>query len=117
MMLFNSLAKSEYLETPAGRLGRYQWRNRRRVRLQISNLEPKGKNSTSYEEALSFQRQVLKQLTKMRRSAFRGPVALQMSLSTSGKTPSHGHTIAKNLLDLLSRPEPGLGTTTGAALF
>src|SRR5262245_53922569 len=53
----------------------------------------------------------------MRRHAFRGPIALEMSLHTSGKTPSHGHTIAKNLLDLLSRPQPGVRTDRRGLLY
>jgi hypothetical protein len=106
-------ATGDYLKTPKGRLGRYRWRTYRRVCL----VEPRGKKSTSENDLLEFQGHVLKQLKKLRRQAFRGPIVLQVSLTTSGKTPSHAHTIAKNLLDLLSRPARALDTTRRGLLY
>jgi hypothetical protein len=52
-----------------------------------------------------------------RRLAFRGPLILGMSVKTTGKTPSHAHTIAKNLLDLVGRPLPSLDTRRRGLLY
>lgn len=110
------MTTGEYLDTPEGKLGRYQWRFRRRVRLEISHIEPRGKNASDADQ-LAFQKQVLEQLTKLRRRAFRGPTVLKMSLNTTNRTPSHVQTITKNLLDLLSQPWGALGTSRRGLLY
>src|SRR5437773_2279628 len=102
-MFGERMTRGEYLESPGGKLSRYLWRKRHRVRLLIPEVEPRGKNNTSPADIKNFQSRVLKQLQTQQRHAFRGPVTIQMSLATSERNPSHLHTIAKNFLDLLSR--------------
>ena len=111
------MTTGQYLDTPKGKVGRYRWRRRGRLHLEILNIEPRGKNNMPGADQERFQKQVLKQLTKWTRYAFRGPIVLQMSISTTEKTPSHVHTIAKNLLDILSKPRPGLCTSRRGLLY
>jgi hypothetical protein len=111
------MTRGEYLDTPAGKLRRYEWRLRHRLHFEISNIKPRGKNSMPDADQLAFQKQVLEHLTVARRQAFRGPLALHLSLATTAKTPSHIHTIAKNLLDLLSRPRQALVTSRRGLLY
>lgn len=69
------------------------------------------------EDRLNLQRQVLEVLETRRRQSYRGPVALQMRLATTDRTPAHLHTIAKNILDLLGRPLPELATSRKGLLY
>ena len=63
------------------------------------------------------QRQLLQQLSKRRRLAFRGPLVLRLDVTTSHKTPTHLHHIAKNLLDLFAKPRPALKTRRCSLLY
>jgi hypothetical protein len=54
---------------------------------------------------------------KVRRKAFRGPLALRLTLATTEKTPPHSHNIAKNLLDLFAKPRPSLPTRRRSLLY
>ena len=117
MLFGEGMTRREYLDTPAGKLGRYDWRIRHRLRLKVSSVEPRGKHSMPDADQVAFQKQVLEHLTAARRRAFRGPLALHLSLATTAKTPSYAHTIAKNLLDLLSRPRQALGTSRSGLLY
>jgi len=55
----------------------------------------------SSADRAAFQTAVAEHLTSVKRSTFRGDVALKLDLVTASKSPPHAHTIAKNLLDLL----------------
>jgi hypothetical protein len=55
-----------------------------------------------------FQVAVEEELKRQKRGPFTGPVALKLDLSTSAQNPPHAHTIAKNLLDLLSARRPAV---------
>ena len=55
-----------------------------------------------------FQAAVAKQLASEKRTAFRGDVALKLDLATTSRNAPHAHTIAKNLLDLLSARRSGV---------
>jgi hypothetical protein len=37
------LRRSEYLETPEGKLAQYRPRNRQRLRIEVSDIEPRSK--------------------------------------------------------------------------
>jgi hypothetical protein len=63
------------------------------------------------------QRVLLKQMIRRRRRAFKGPLALRLTIGTSHKTPAHSHTTAKNLLDLFGKPRPTLATRRRALLY
>jgi hypothetical protein len=47
-------------------------------------------------------------LTSIKRSTFRGDVALKLDLATTSRNAPQAHTIAKNFLDLLSERRPGV---------
>ncbi len=71
----------------------------------------------SEADKLAFQAQIVRQMKARRRRAFGGPMVLQLSASTTEKTPAHAQTIAKNLLDLLAQPLNGLATSRKGILY
>src|SRR5207302_358355 len=73
----------------------------------IDNIEPQSKKMSPTDRA-AFQSAVAEQLTALKRSTFRGDVALKLDLATTSKTAPHAHTIAKNLLDLLGARQAGV---------
>jgi hypothetical protein len=81
----------------------------------IGGVEPRTKDRMPDADKDEVQRQLLGALVAARRRAFRGPMALQLTLGTTGKAPSHAHHITKNLLDLFAAwrlppaPEGGRG--------
>ncbi|HEY7770782.1 hypothetical protein [Longimicrobium sp.] len=62
----------------------------------------------SLGEEIRLQEQILEQMESARRLAYRGPLVLNMSVDTSVRNPPQAHSIAKNLLDLFSKPRPEL---------
>jgi hypothetical protein len=75
------------------------------------------KQGMSNTDKDQFQEQIVRALARFRRRAFGGPIALDLSINTTDKTPSHAHTIAKNLLDLLARPRPNVTTSRQGLLY
>jgi hypothetical protein len=90
--------KDHYLSTPEGLLAQYRRRDLRRIHLNIENIEPRAKASMPECDKDALQRQVLDVLLRLKRRAFRGPLALRLTLQTTAKTPTQSHTIAKNPL-------------------
>lgn len=88
------------MASDAGKSARYQARRGRRVHIHVDGIEPQSKKM-SVADRTAFQKEVAAQLKSVKRSTFRGDVALKLDLVTASKTPPHAHTIAKNLLDLL----------------
>ncbi len=60
------------------------------------------------EEQQKFQSAVAEQLSMVNRSTFKGGLALRLDLVTTRHDAPQAHTIAKNLLDLLSVRGPGV---------
>lgn len=89
-----------FMASDAGASVRYRLRRGRRVHISINDIEPQSKKMSSADRA-AFQAAVAEQLTSLKRSTFKGDVALKLDLATASKSPPHAHTIAKNLLDLL----------------
>lgn len=77
------------------------------MHIHIDDIEPRSKKMSSTERD-KFQTVVAEQLTSVNRSTFTGDVALKLDLATTSKNPPQAHTIAKNLLDLLSQRRPGV---------
>lgn len=71
----------------------------------------------SAPDRMSFQEEVAAQLKAVKRSTFRGDVALKLDLVTASKTPPHAHTIAKNLLDLLGNRMMGVDWPKKSLLY
>lgn len=107
----------DFLSSPKGRLLLHRSRRRRRITLDIRGIEPRGKKSMPESDKLAFQREVLRQLKEKSRSAFRGPLMLSVSLSTTHRTPNHAPKVAKNLLDLLGKPLATSRTSRKAILY
>lgn len=105
-----------FMASDAGALARYQQRRRRRVHIDISDIEPQSKKMSPADRA-AFQTAVAEQLTSLKRSTFRKDVALKLDLATSSKTPPHAHTIAKNLLDLLSERQASVNWPKRSLLY
>jgi hypothetical protein len=61
--------------------------------------------------------QLLEWLVDLGRKAFRGPLALRLKLSTTEKTPTHSHNVAKNLLDLFAKPRLAVKTRRRRLLY
>ena len=111
-------ARSRYFNCPEGLLLAQQFgRERRQIRATIKGIEPRAKHSMPINDKLEIQRRLLQELIRQRRSAFRGPLALRLRLSTTHKTPTHLHHIAKNLLDLFSKPALALSTRRRSLLY
>lgn len=108
------LDKGEYLESPKGQYNRYRWRRwYRRLYLDFS-IEPQSKNAMSQADKIKLQREIISQMESSQiirsgRRAFKGPIAVSFSLSSTSKTPPHIHTAMKNLLDLFGKPLPASG--------
>ncbi|MBJ2152925.1 hypothetical protein, partial [Paracoccus sp. IB05] len=86
-----------FMASDAGASARYTQRRKRRVRISIDDIEPQSKKMSAVDRT-AFQAAVAEQLTSVKRSTFRGDVALKLDLATASKSPPHAHTIAKNLL-------------------
>lgn len=97
----------KFLATDAGASAGYQARHKRRIHMSIDNIEPQSKRMTPTDRA-AFQTAVANHLTSIKRSTFRGDLALKLDLATASKSPPHAHTIAKNLLDLLGNRMSGV---------
>src|SRR5262249_19574824 len=95
----------------------YRRRRRRRFHFSIDDVEPRAKESMSERDKDEVQKQLLKQLSDLRRRAFRGSLTMRLMLSTSEKTPTHSHHITKNLLDLFSKPRTRLATGRRSLLY
>lgn len=107
----------EYLESALGRRHQRSRRLDRHLRILIEDIEPRGKKGMPLVDKLSFQRQVVEQMRDLNRKAFKGPILLKMSFSTTDRNPNHAHTVTKNLLDLLSFPLPELTSPIRALLY
>ncbi|HLL45716.1 MAG TPA: hypothetical protein VK399_03365 [Longimicrobiaceae bacterium] len=109
-----TLRGAEYFRSLPGLFARHRACQMRRVYIDVHDVEPRQKprqkRRMQREEELRFQEQVRRQMQRFDRAAFRGPIVLQLSLGTTAKNPPHAHSIAKNLLDLLSKPFPELGS-------
>jgi hypothetical protein len=97
----------KFITSKEGQLATYESRRARRLRVSIYDIEPQSKKMNAADRD-RFQSAVAQQLTEAKRSTFRGPVGLNMDLATTAKNPPHAHTIAKNLLDLLSARREGI---------
>lgn len=97
----------DFMAGDAGAEARYQTRMRRRVRIAIDDIQPQSKKMSGADRD-KFQTAIAKQLSSLKRSTFRGDVALKLDLATTSKNPPQAHTIAKNLLDLLGLRRPGV---------
>jgi hypothetical protein len=97
----------DFIDSDAGALARYRKRYRRRVHILIDDIEPQSKKMPNTERD-KFQAAVARQLTSAKRAAFRGDIALKLDLTTTSKNAPQAHTIAKNLLDLLSERRTGV---------
>jgi Holliday junction resolvase RusA-like endonuclease len=104
---------SDFLSSETGQRLIYTSRWLRRLRIDVSGIEPRAKHTMARAERLAFQSAVLSELKELRRECFRGPLIVKLNLRTTGATPAHPHTIAKNLLDLLGRPDATLSRRKG----
>jgi hypothetical protein len=111
------LSRDHYLTSPEGLLAQHRRRQHQQLHFSIKGIEPRQKGSmTSYEKEV-VQKQLLEALVRQRRRAFRGPLALRLTLWTTDKVPPHSHNIAKNLLDLFGAPRSGLVTRRRGLLY
>lgn len=106
-----------HLDTNEGLLAQYRQRSLRRIHFSIDGIEPRAKHSMAEADKDEVQRQLLECLVDLRRKAFRGPLALRLTLATTEKTPTHSHHIAKNLLDLFGKTRPALATRRRNLLY
>jgi hypothetical protein len=111
------LDRDHYLESPEGQLAQYRRRQKSRIWIRVDDIEPRSKQSMPQADKDEFQRRVLQSLTRLRRQAFRGPIALELNACTTETNPSHAQTIAKNILDLLAEPRPTVQTTRGGLIY
>ncbi len=107
---------NSFWATDAGASARYEQRRRRRIQINIDDIEPQSKKM-SPEDRAAFQSTLAEQLTDVKRSTFRGDIALKLDLATSNKSPPHAHTIAKNLLDLLGKRMDGVDWPKKSLLY
>jgi hypothetical protein len=96
-----------FMASDAGALARYKQRRRRRVHINIDDIEPQSKKMSGADRD-KFQAVVAEQLMDVKRGTFRGEIALKLDLATTGRNAPQAHTIAKNLLDLLDQRRPGI---------
>ena len=106
----------DFMASDAGAQARYKKRQRRRVHITIDDIEPQSKKMSAADRD-KFQNAVAKQLTSIKRSTFRGDVALRLDLATTSKNAPQAHTITKNLLDLLGARRPGVSWSRRRLLY
>jgi hypothetical protein len=111
------LRRGDWLSSPAGLLAQQNRRAQRRLMFSIKGIEPRAKKSMPETDKDAVQSQLLASLVAQNRNAFRGPLALQVWISTTEKKPTHSHHIAKNLLDLFAKPRPSLPTRRRRLLY
>jgi hypothetical protein len=111
------LTREDYLSSPKLLLVQQRRRLARQLHFSIANVEPRAKHPMSNEDKDEIQEQLLNQLTSQNRRESRGPLALSLIVSTTEKTPTQAHRIAKNLLDLFGKPRPHLTTGRRALLY
>ncbi len=104
------------MASDADKYARYEARRRKRVHIYMDGIEPQSKKM-SVPDRTAFQGEVAAQLKAIKRSTFRGDVALRLDLATASKTPPHAHTIAKNLLDLLGNRMTGVDWPRKSLLY
>lgn len=97
----------DYLNSVKGQKGRHLSRKRKRVTLFVDGIEPRSKKAMPEDDKRNFRKQILEHLRARKKRPFKGPIALQISATTSDRNPAHAQTIAKNLLDLLGRHSAG----------
>lgn len=85
----------------------YRKRKRNRVHIHLDGIEPQSKKMPAGERD-KFQAAISEQLISVKRSTFRGNVALKLDLVTTSRNAPQAHTIAKNLLDLLGKRRLGV---------
>ena len=101
---YYGMPTSEYLETPKGQYGRYQWRRRKGLSYYSFNIEPKSKKSMKIHEKMNFQQKISKRMTQRSRKSYRSEIIAELSITPSANNPPHIHTAVKNLLDLFGKP-------------
>lgn len=104
------------MASDAGASARYEARRGRRIDISIDDIEPQSKKMSPADRA-AFQTVVAEHLTSVKRSTFRGDVALKLDLVTASKSPPHAHTIAKNILDLLGDRMTGVDWPKKSLLY
>jgi hypothetical protein len=109
--------RKDFFDSAAGRLAQYRHRRSQRLAFHLDEIEPRSKTAMSGADKIALQKAVHQQLVSSRRLAFRGPLALRLSLQTTDNNPGHAHTIAKNLLDLLGAPVSGAGIRRQGLLY
>lgn len=92
----------DFIKSDAGQITSYNKRKQRRICIYIEDIEPQSKKMSTLER-VRFQTEVAKHLAIIKRTAFLKHIALKIDLDTSSKNAPQLHTIAKNLLDLLSK--------------
>jgi hypothetical protein len=94
----------------------FKRRKRERIDIWLDEPEPQSKKMREADRKL-FQQNVLRAMEDMQQTPPVGDIALRIDLSTSAKNPPQAHTIAKNYLDLLARPLPGVADDLGSILY
>lgn len=103
------MRRSEYLETQAGQYHRRRSRRMQRQYLVVTGHEPKSKNAISQKEEVAFQQQILAQMKRFGRRAYRSKVIMEIDFCSHQNDPPAIHTLAKNYMDLLQEPVEGSG--------
>jgi len=102
------LTKSEYLQTPQGQYNRYHWRRMLGYTYYIFDREPPGQGTNNAQKA-DFQREILEEMKKHNRRAYRSKIVAEIWLDPSVQNPPHIHTAMKKLLDIFEQPLPESG--------
>lgn len=109
-------AIEDFLRSDKGALARYRQRRRNRLLFLIEDIEPQSKKMPPADRD-RFQAAVAEQMVKAKRGPFSGPLALKIDLATTSRNAPQGHSIAKNLLDLLGTRRPGVNWSRKHLLY
>lgn len=102
-MLYGERSTSEYLKTFKGQLSRYNWREMSGRTYYTFPYEPLGKNTKPIDK-INFQRDVLYQLKKSNRRAYRSRIVAEIDLNPTSQTPPHIHIATRELINLFGKP-------------
>lgn len=106
----------DFIKSDVGQIASYNKRKQRRICIDIEGIEPQSKKMPK-QERVRFQTEVAKHLSNTNRNAFLGHIALKIDLGTTSKNAPQLHTIAKNLLDLLSKQQSDVGSKRKYLLY
>ncbi len=109
------MERGRFIETRRGQASLLTKRQKSRFYFNIDQ-NPQSKHIQA-ADAVAFQKGLLAQMTRMKKSTYRSPLFLQMTFVNGSKTPPSIYKLPKNYLDLLETPRADAGIPRSHLLY